>query len=205
VTRQHTGDATISRRAIVIANGFFPFPVSIEHIADIYRREGYATQVLPFSLADMCDIKVYAQSIAQTVEKAYRESGQRVYLLGMSMGGLASLYAIKFMDCAKYVHTLIAIGSPFGGIMYAYSALAIPIFSRSGLQMTPGSELLSNLRENEAPQNVRLISVGGIVDGLVYMPSTHLPEAENYLWWFTHHGMFTLSWMHERIIELFLD
>ncbi|MBU1916110.1 GPI inositol-deacylase, partial [Patescibacteria group bacterium] len=191
-------------RPVIIANGFFPVPIPLGHIAAVYQAHGFDARIVPFALRNKIDVHTYAQTIEQMARDAYAETGLQVDIIGLSMGGIAALYAIKFLAAAPHIRTLIAIGSPFHGSPVAAMSTISPWFSRTARQLAPDSELLKELRAAPRPPEVRFISLGGIFDTISPLPTTRLDEAENYFWFFGHHDLMFLGWLHWEVVKLLL-
>ncbi len=191
-------------RPIIIANGFFPFPVPLGHVAAVYRASGFDARVIPFDIRNKMCVRVYANAIANFARQMHTESGKRVDILGLSMGGISGLYAVKLMDCAHCARTVIAIGSPFHGSPIAAYGTMSPWFNRTALQLSPGSKILRELRQAKLPADVRFISLGGIFDCVCPFPTTRMEDAENYIWCFAHHDLMFLSWLHPEVVKLLI-
>jgi len=204
VAEQHNSGSA-NGRPLIIAGGFFPVPVPLGHIAAIYAANGFDVRIIPFDLRNKLDVRVYAQSIAELARQAHQETSQRADIIGLSMGGVAALYAIKFLGAGENIHTSVAIGSPFYGSPVAEFWSQWPRrFNLSARQMSPGSDLLKQLREAPLPEGPRFVSLGGIFDVVSPAPTTQLDDAENYLWFFGHHDLMFLGWLHFEVIKLLL-
>ncbi|MBI2890763.1 MAG: hypothetical protein HYY13_08255 [Nitrospirae bacterium] len=136
----------------------------------------------------------YSQDLRKSSEKArkqidfvlQRTDPRRVYLVGHSQGGLAARYIIQVMDGHTFVSHCITLATPHlgtyaavpGGIFHGMatkflaSAGILPrIEGESGLQMIPGSRLLSELNHRPLPSNVEFTSIYNYIDPLVWPPS----------------------------------
>ncbi|MFH1047187.1 MAG: hypothetical protein V1738_02690 [Patescibacteria group bacterium] len=191
-------------RPLIIANGFFPVPLPLSHIAAAYRSCGFSATVIPFDLRNKCDVLTYAKTIDQLARRLFAETGQAVDIVGLSMGGIAGLYAIKFLGTAAFVRTLVTIGSPFHGSPVAAWAMMSPLFQLAARQMSPGSALLKKLELAPLPEEVRFVSLGGLFDLVSPVPTTKATDAENHYWCFSHYDLMFMSWLHLQVARLIL-
>lgn len=194
------------RRIVIVANGFFPFPIPMRHIAAAIGRHGFEPDIIPFDLRNKWDARAYAATIAYHARMAHRRSGRRVHVIGTSMGGIAGLYAIMFEGIAEIVHTFVAVGAPFDGSPVAakFGRAAPLIGCLAAGQLTKGSRILEILKATPLPEGPRYISLGGLADRTCPPPTHELAGAENLLYRFSHRDIMFRSWMHEHIAEYIL-
>jgi len=160
------------RLPVLIANGFAPFPIPLHLVRDRFRALGHRTHVVPFRMKDMMDVEAFAEHIVRDARKLrLQANASRVNILGFSMGGVASLYAIKRLDLAAEVATFAGLGSPFHGATLSWFAVPSAVFSLTGLQLVPNSSFLRKLHDDPLPPGPRYVSVAGTND-LVCPPHT---------------------------------
>lgn len=165
---------------IVAANGFAPFPIPLHLIRAQFRDRGYHARVVPFRMDDMRDVETYAAHVLAEVERACDDFGvDRVHLLGYSMGGVAGLHALKRLDMAERVETFVGLGSPFHGSLVSWFAVPTGIFSRTGIQLVPGSEFLKSLHADPLPFGPRYLSVAGTRDRVCPPRTALLAETQH--------------------------
>jgi pimeloyl-ACP methyl ester carboxylesterase len=191
-------------RPLILANGFFLVPIPLGRIADVYQKHGFDTHIVPFAWRNKTNVLIYAETIAKMARDLYLETSRQVDIVGLSMGGVAALHAIKFLDAAPHIRTLMAIGAPFHGSPVAAASTLSPWLNLTARQLSPDSSLLAELRAAPLPENVRLISLGGIFDVVSPLLATRLPEAENYFWIFGHHDLILSRWLHIAAVKLLL-
>jgi len=195
------------RRIVIVANGFFPLPIPMRHIAAAIEQHGFEPDIIPFDLRNKWDARTYAATIAHHVRMAYRRSGRQVHVIGTSMGGVAGLYAIMFEGIAEMVRTFVAVGAPFDGSPLAakFSLVAPLAGCLAAGQLTKGSRILHTLKTTPLPEGPRYISLGGLSDRTCPIPSHELAGADNYRWSFNHGEIMFKSWVHGMIAALLLD
>jgi pimeloyl-ACP methyl ester carboxylesterase len=104
------GDGT----AVVIVPGFLGMDLSLFELHAWLTRIGYRPYFSGMGLAADCP-NVLAQNLTTTVERAYQETGQRVHMIGHSLGGIfARSAAVRMPERIASVTTL---GSPFRGLV----------------------------------------------------------------------------------------
>jgi hypothetical protein len=190
-------------RIVIIANGFLPFPIPLGQVADIYRANGFAAHVVPFDWRNKMCLRYYAQTISSLTERLRTPNKPRVDIVGLSMGGLAAIFAVKLLNSAPRIRTVLTIGSPFYGSPLATLGTMTPWFHRPARQMSPGSPLLRELRRAKLPEHVRFISIGGSYDMISPFPTTQVEDAKNYTWCFGHHEL-VYPWLHAEAVKLLL-
>jgi len=195
------------QRIVIVANGFFPLPIPMGHITAAIRQHGFEPEIIPFDLRNKWDAPTYARAIARHVRAAYHRSGRKVHVIGTSMGGIAGLYAILFLDISQMVQTFVAAGAPFDGSPVAakFSRVAPLAGCLAAGQLTKGSWVLHAIKVTPLPAGPRYISLGGLSDRTCPIPTHELAGAENHLWSFSHRDIMFKSWMHGMIADLLLD
>jgi triacylglycerol lipase len=104
------GDGT----AVVIIPGLLGMDLILFELYGWLARIGYRAYFSGMGLAADCP-NVLARNLAATIDRAYLETGQRVHLVGHSLGGIfARSAAVRMPDRIASVTTL---GSPFRGLV----------------------------------------------------------------------------------------
>ncbi|HXY52644.1 MAG TPA: alpha/beta fold hydrolase [Terriglobales bacterium] len=104
------GDGT----AVVVVPGFLGMDLSLFELHAWLARVGYRPYFSGMCIAADCP-NVLAETLMATIERAYTDTGQRVHLLGHSLGGIfARSAAVRMPDRIASVTTL---GSPFRGLV----------------------------------------------------------------------------------------
>jgi len=104
------GDGT----AVVIVPGFLGMDLSLFELHAWLIRVGYHPYFSGMGFAADCP-NLLTQRLAETIERAYAETGHRVHLIGHSLGGIfARSAAVRMPERVASVTTL---GSPFRGLV----------------------------------------------------------------------------------------
>jgi len=187
---------------IVIASGFSPIPLPLSPGIRRLRKKGCDIMVVPFRLEDMRDVETFAHHIVIAVEEAAARSPTgRINLVGLSMGGVASLHAIKRLDMARLVDTFIAVGAPFHGSAYSWFALPTIVFTRTGNQLSTKSSYLKRLRNEPLPLNTRFITIAGRDDRICPPTSALLKGTEQVIGDFDHQAIFRTVKVHDLFVS----
>lgn len=186
-------------RPVLVASGFAPFPLPHDLILARYRRDGFHITVVPFRMADMRDTRAFSAHTAAEARRIAAEHDGRIDLVGVSMGGIAGLHAIKRHDIAPLVGTFVAVGTPFQGTSMAVFGLPTGVFSRVGRQLAPWSRFLSELHADPLPPGPRYVSIVGNVDVICPSQTACLEGAENVHGDFGHLSLFHDSALHDLV------
>lgn len=109
------------------------------------------------------DVRAAAQRLEATVEAICEQSGyERIHVVGHSMGGIIARYYVQRMGGDARVHTLVTLGSPHGGTRAAH---LLP----RGIcrQLTPGSDIVGELRQPAPTCRTRFVSFWSDLDALI--------------------------------------
>ncbi len=158
---------------VVLVHGFLSTADMLTPLSSRLKGRGYDVhhaQLSPFCIQD---VRKLADELAATVESVLKKTGAlQVHLVGLSQGGIISLYYLKLVDKEKRVRSLTAAGSPFQGTWAPVAGLlATPwlgFVSRGVWQVMPNSKLLAELHTAPMPQGVSLTSIA--VQGDVVSP-----------------------------------
>lgn len=141
-----------------------------------------------------------AARLAQTINTAYLQTGQKVTLVCHSMGGLVAEAAIAYFGCTNKVDKLITIGSPLRGFPADFRVPAEIIVNQSGvglayaresLQMSEGvkyggsalSVYLENRYKQDKPPSLTAVNIVGTLnplpDNVLGGPSDGVVRAED--------------------------
>lgn len=175
---------------ILIANGFAPFPLPLHLVQLEYWLRGFPSHVIPFRLVDNRDVNAYAQNVADKVERlCNRLKLPQVNLMGLSLGAVAGLMAIKRLGIAPRISTFVAVGGPLMGTDLAWAGLPTGIFTRIGLQLLPSGPFVRKLAAEPLPKGPRYVAVAGTNDLICPTWTALFPGAECITLKFHHFGV----------------
>lgn len=137
----------MSHPPVVLVHGFLATPTLMSPMR--WRLERGGRRVVTPELSPLCiqDVRKLARQLDATVEKARRELGQdRVDVVGVSQGGILSLWWAHHVGGWSKVRRLVLVGSPVQGTWAAAAGLPLlGAVSRGIWQMLPSSPFLPEL------------------------------------------------------------
>jgi pimeloyl-ACP methyl ester carboxylesterase len=160
---------------------------------------------MAFSISNMRCVEAYAKSITAKAHKVRRKHGGRhgkIDVIGFSMGGVATLYALKRLKLARHVGRFIAVAAPFRGADLAYLGFASVMFAKAGRQLKPDSKFLQALEIGPLPPGPEYTALSGEKDRLCPADRTELEGARNILLPFRHADFLFSPRLHEEILNL---
>lgn len=168
----------------LMIQGFATGGRAMEWIGSHLERAGVSTAVPPSGgILGYLQTKRVAHAGAK-VAKALRsfEGTGRVWLIGHSIGGLISRYAVQAEDTADRVAGVITIGTPHRGTVIAAPAIAAGLWmaSRAPFDVLPRSKLISDLNLRPWPEDIPLISIYSPTDLLCLHPAGKVPFEHQY-------------------------
>jgi triacylglycerol lipase len=177
-------------RPVLLLHGWFSSRRTFDVLERRLRRDGYG--VFSFDLGGLPGsfagrgIDDLANLVRAKIERLYeRYPGLGpLAIVGHSKGGLIAAYYVKKLGGWRRTRAVVTLGTPYRGTPVAWLGLALAPFTRSILQMAPGSAFLARLHDGAWPAQVRLSSLWSRDDGAARYPSclvdTHgLPHLAN--------------------------
>jgi len=127
------------------------------------RRHGW-THVHALNHCSLApDLRTAAADLALQVEAARRcYGGQRVALVGHSLGGLIARYYVQRLGGDEHVHTVITLGTPHSGTQSARLSLLPAV-----RQMRPGSPVLEELGGPAPGCRTRFVAIWSDMDEVI--------------------------------------
>jgi hypothetical protein len=110
------------------------------------------------------DVRSAAELLGRHVQHA-REvyGGERVAVVGHSLGGLIARYYVQLLGGDEHVHTVVTIATPHQGTYAAHVLRPLPV----GTELLPGSSVLEELRAPAPHCRARFIAFRGDHDALI--------------------------------------
>ena len=100
--------------AVVVVPGFLLTDLYLTEFRSWLRRIGYRPYGSGIGVNAECPNLLIKQHLAETVERAYAETGKKIHIIGHSLGGvLARAMASQMPD---RVASVITLGAPFRGV-----------------------------------------------------------------------------------------
>ena len=126
--------------AVVVIPGFLGTDLYVSHLHSWLERIGYRPYLSGIGLNAECPNLLIRYRLADTVDKAIRETGRKVHLIGHSLGGIIarSLAAQRPKDIAS----VITLGAPIQGTVMHPSVLNAAKVVRTQILHEHGSGVL---------------------------------------------------------------
>lgn len=159
-------------------------------MATLARRleeDGFSPEVLPLGgLFRTLNTKSVEESASRLSEflRSKTHDGERVAIVGHSLGGIIARYAVCCLGAWEHVHTVIALASPHRGSPVARVARVTPLrwISKSAVELTPQSDFMKRLRAAPIPPSIYFASFFSETDDMCPRPCAEIDvpaEADN--------------------------
>jgi pimeloyl-ACP methyl ester carboxylesterase len=164
--------------AVIVIPGLLGTDLYLAEMRGWLGRIGYRAYSSHIGLNAECPNLLIRDRLARTIDKARRETGRRVHLVGHSLGGLLALAAASHMP--KAVASATTLGSPFRGVAAHPSVMRLvqwvksDIHARNGENVLPHCytgqctcDFLTALVAGKLPAGIRQTAIYTKTDGIV--------------------------------------
>ncbi|HEY6005442.1 MAG TPA: alpha/beta fold hydrolase [Anaeromyxobacter sp.] len=199
-------------RPVLLLHGWFSARRTFEVLERRLRRDGYG--VFSFDLGGLRGsfagrgIDDLANLVRTKIERLYARYPALgpLTIVGHSKGGLIAAYYVKKLGGWRRTRAVVTLGTPYHGTPLAWLGLTLAPFTRSIMQMAPGSTFLARLHDGAWPAQVRLSSLWSRDDGAARYPSclidTHgLPHLANVEVSSDHSGLLLRKKVYEAVLR----
>ena len=165
----------------------------------VYAQRWFAPLVLTRS------VSYYAQHVRKRIAKIHSRTGQKVTLVGWSLGGLIAVMAMQDPLTASQVRRVITFGSPFDGTVLAHAGKFLGLQLLEGAKdALPESETLETLRKIVADpgRQWEFVTINGSLDPLAKYPLRTIKADKALNGPFTHLAPFTSKVLQSKIVQL---
>jgi triacylglycerol lipase len=107
--------------AVVVIPAFLLTDLYLTEFRSWIDRIGYKSYVSGIGINAECPNLLIQHRLTATIQKAYKETGRKVHLVGHSLGGVIARAAASQMP--ERVASVITLGSPFRGVAVHHSVL----------------------------------------------------------------------------------
>lgn len=166
------------RRPIVLLHGFAGWSRTLLPLEHFLKRT-LSREVVRLNLGlGLESLDVAAARAGAAIERiAAAHPGQRIDVVGHSMGGVVASRLLKIVDRGARIGSVITLGAPHRGTPLALAALRLlGRFGPSLAQMVPGCRFLAELERAPVPEDCALYSMAGLADLVVPAPCARLPR-----------------------------
>jgi hypothetical protein len=126
--------------AVVVIPAFLMTDLYLTEFRSWINRIGYKAYFSGIGMNAECPNLLIQQRLTQTIEKAYKETGRKVHLVGHSLGGVIARAAAHQMP--DRIASVITLGSPFRGVSVHQSILRAAQFVRGQILERHGDAVL---------------------------------------------------------------
>jgi pimeloyl-ACP methyl ester carboxylesterase len=167
------------KHPVVVVPGFGHIPVYVsDHLHslsafEMLEKRGYNVISRRNNILSLATIREQAEALAKTVdETCLKFKTDKVDIIGISMGGIVTMYYLHNLFGAEKVNKFIAVASPFQGTMAAFwgNIFMWPL-TTSLFEISPWSPVIANLWKKPRLPGVKFYTVTGL-DDLASPPHT---------------------------------
>src|ERR1035441_4695555 len=126
--------------AVVVIPGFLLTDLYLTEFRSWINRIGYKAYFSGIGLNAECPNLLIQYKLKATIQKAYKETGRKIHLVGHSLGGVIARAAASQMP--DRIASVITMGSPFRGITLHHSVLRAAEMLRSQILQRHGKGVL---------------------------------------------------------------
>ena len=126
--------------AVVVIPGFMLTDLYLTEFRSWIGRIGYKPYLSGIGLNAECPNLLIKYKLEATIQKAYKETGKRVHLVGHSLGGVIARATASQMP--DRISSVITMGSPFRGVSVHHSILRAVQMVRGQILQRHGASVL---------------------------------------------------------------
>lgn len=149
------------RAPVVLVHGFLGTRATMAPLTKRFSERGRTVFSYAHGKFNTASIQDSAQGLVQRLRMISQDfGGEKVDLVAFSFGGLLSMYALQSMGAARYVRSLVMLGTPLRGSWLSVPGAAVlGALSSAVWQLMPSSPILRQLRQRPLPAEVRVAQV----------------------------------------------
>ena len=126
--------------AVVVIPGFLLTDLYLMELRSFINRIGYQAYFSKIGRNAECPNLLIQHRLTATIEKAYKETGRKVHLVGHSLGGVIGRAAASQMP--DRIASVITMGSPFRGVAVHHSILRVARYVRGQILERHGDNVM---------------------------------------------------------------
>lgn len=177
---------TCSTVPVLLVHGYLGSTATWATVARQLHEAGFANVfTLRYNTLTGTIPDIAAQLGHAAYEAIERTGERRVHLVGHSLGGLVTRYAVQRLGLAADAWGVVTVATPHRGSAFAYAAVGA-----AGAQMRPGAELLAGLPPLQSTERVQWL----VVDAAHDVVAPRVPH-EGVA------GAVLASWGHQTILR----
>ena len=126
--------------AVVVIPGFLMTDLYLTEFRSWINRIGYKAYFSGIGMNAECPNLLIQYKLTETIQKAYKETGKKIHLVGHSLGGVIARAAASQMP--DRIASVITMGSPFRGVAVHSSILSAAQMVRGQILKRHGNGVL---------------------------------------------------------------
>lgn len=161
---------------VLLIHGFLGTRGSMYLLEKRLRDDGFMVISFNIGAVNTRDIRRSAFLIRTKIERILADSpGQKIDVIGHSMGGLIGLYYAKKLGGAARIRKLVLMGTPMRGTWIALAGIAtLGLWSTSSWQLLPRSRFLDELASGPMPAELEVYTLAAARDWVVPLNRTRV-------------------------------
>lgn len=161
---------------VLLIHGFLGTRGSMYLLEKRLRDDGFMVISFNIGAVNTRDIRRSAFLIRTKIERILADSpGQKIDVIGHSMGGLIGLYYAKKLGGASRIRKLVMMGTPMRGTWVALAGIAtLGLWSTSSWQLLPRSRFLDELASGPMPPELEVYTLAAARDWVVPLNRTRV-------------------------------
>lgn len=188
---------------VLLIHGFLGTRGSMYMLERRLVEDGFVVVSFNIGTLNVRDIRRSAFMIHRKIERIMAQTpGQKIDIIGHSMGGLIGLYYIKKLGGHARVRKLIMMGTPARGTWAALAGVVtLGLWSTSSWQLLPRSRFLDELHQGPIPPGVEVTSIGAARDWVVPLQTTRLAGANAVTVPLGHSSLVVSEEVYRRVVN----
>jgi triacylglycerol lipase len=179
LSRPRSPAVRMGRTRVILLCGWSLTSGTMSTLAGRLESDGFSAEILPLGgLFGRLNTKAVEDSASHLMQhlRSTAAGGERVAIVGHSLGGIIARYAVCCLGGHEHVHTLITLGSPHGGSPVARVARVTPLrwISKSVLELNPGSDFMRRIEAAPIPPSVYCASFFSETDDMCPRPCAEI-------------------------------
>ncbi|MEE2758172.1 MAG: hypothetical protein VYA30_16050 [Myxococcota bacterium] len=168
---------------VVFVNGYYTTPNCTHKLVEWMDQQGLACSVPELGGLmgqwQTARVKTSAARLAAHIEGLPK--GQKPWLIGHSLGGVISRFAVHEYQLGDRVSGVITLGTPHRGVgaIGLVFLCGLGLVGPAAIDMLPGSRIMNTFAASKWPFQIPLISIASTADRLCPLDASQLDEDTN--------------------------
>lgn len=189
---------------VLLIHGFLGTRGSMYLLERRLLEDGFVVVSFNIGALNSRDIRRSAFMIYRKIERILEHSpGQKIDIIGHSMGGLIGLYLVKKLGGHARVRRLVMMGTPVRGTWIALAGIAtLGLWSTSSWQLLPRSRFLDELAQGPLPPETEVYTLAAARDWVVPHSTTRVVGATAVTVPLGHSSLVVAEDVYRRLVAI---